>query len=188
MATSTLIYEPKNVKTRTSPEESFRYRTGSMPPREKISLRPKDNRPKGQAKRHRPAKSVVEMLDPVTMEKTALPDPRRWAAQIARCSLEAVEGQRPLSQLNRWMTPRQYQLLEKRRDWFTKGCSPRVLRTCREVRKVKPIAILSARCRATTDGAQEATVVLHDGHRGRASSMRLENHEGRWVVTYLRIG
>lgn len=188
MSADTLIYQPNYVKTRTSPEESFRYRTGSLPPREKVSLRPKDNRPQGQARRHRPAGTVSEMLRPVPLGESPLPDPRRWAAQIARCSLEAVEGERPLTQLNRWMSPRQYQLLEKRRDWFAKGRPPRVLRTRREEGKMKPVAILSARCRATADGAQEAIVVLHDGHRGRATSMRLESQEGRWVVTYLRLG
>lgn len=201
MVPATLTYQTKTVKNRVAPQESFRYLTCTVPPREGISLpsvrprfqrrsrqtgvstRPADTRP-GQ-RRGKTAPNLVAKL-PAAPEE--LPDPRCWAAQIARCSLEAVEGERPLTQLNPWITRQQYRILEQRRHRFLGQFCPATAQKPGATRRLHPIRILSARSRATLDGCQEAIVILHDGTRGRASSLRLENHGNRWLVTSLKIG
>lgn len=204
MTSTTLTYQAKPVTNRVAPEESFRYLTCRTPPRGGTSLcqqtsrlrrtrqnagstRPADTRPGP-----RRGKTSPDLVTKFPFDDPKLPDPRRWAAQIARCSLEAIEGERPLTQLNPWVTPLQYRLLEKQRQRNQGSRSPKhgskLSQNLGTPPQVRPVRVLSARCRATLDGAQEATVVLHDGKRGRASSMRLENQGNRWLVTALKIG
>lgn len=204
MSSATLTYKPKTAKNRACPQNSFRYLTGSVPPREGVSLRPampltsatkrgrnatldstrpRDTRP-GNC---RPAKKPFGLLGNGG-QAGQLPDPRRWAAQIARCTLEAVEGERPLSQLTRWISPQQYQLLERRRRRANQKPTAGIPRNGHAEKRLRPVSVLSARCRATLDGAQEATVILHDGFRGRATALRLENRGNYWLVTSLKLG
>lgn len=200
MAPVTLTYQAKPVMNRVAPEESFRYLTCLTPPRGGISLRQQSSRlrracqdvgstrPADTRPGTRSGKTSPNLVGKNPYEGQDLPDPRRWAAQIARCSLEAIEGERPLTQLNPWITPQQYRILEKRRLRNQGQHGSKLQQKLGRPPQVRPVRVLSARCRATLDGAQEATVVLHDGKRGRASSMRLENQGNRWLVTSLKIG
>lgn len=195
--TATLTYQKPLVAHRVPPEQSFRFRTGTRPPTETLRLRrpaPRLDPTPGFNHPHQTKENLFAFLSsdsPCAAGETTravLPNPRRWAAQIARCSLEAIEGVRPISQLNRWLSPLEYRRLEQRKDSVARGQLPNALRTSRTDSRFGPISILSAHCHQTINGAQEAIVILHDGKRGRASAIRLEAQNDRWVATSVKIG
>ncbi|MFE7507058.1 Rv3235 family protein [Promicromonospora sp. NPDC057488] len=112
-----------------------------------------------------------------------LPDPTAQVCRVVRAAVEVLRGERPASQLARWVTPQVYdQLLER----------GRLMREARQVRPPRPKAHPAAvrRVRMVRLGATsaEATVILHDEGRVRAAAVRLEARRGVWRVAVLEIG
>lgn len=108
-----------------------------------------------------------------------LPDPRDWAAAVARTAAEALLGIRPVSQLTRWLSTPVYIALSRRA-----GLAARV----RGQRRATGVRVRSVTTWAVDEFVQEAAVTLHDGSRFRAAALRLEQYHGRWMVTALEIG
>lgn len=100
-----------------------------------------------------------------------------WAANFCRYVLEVIEGARPLTQLSRWIRPDLYRALQLRLSW--EGALG--------ARRIGPVRVLRVRSRACGEGAQEASVVSHDGKNARAAALRIEAFRGRWMVTRLEI-
>ena len=105
---------------------------------------------------------------------------RAWAARLAQAVVEAVGGQRPVSQLVRWTAPDVYRDLERRGSSSRLG-APAAARRC------------ARRCAASTSAdptATSAEVSVHVRHaeRSRALAMRLERHGDRWQCTVLEFG
>ncbi|MDY6076423.1 Rv3235 family protein [Mobiluncus sp.] len=114
--------------------------------------------------------------------------PRVWAAQMARCGLEIIEGMRPLSQMTRWASPQAYRYLEQRRNAISSKQKPQPGLVGGKTRRVSPVRVLSAHSRATSATTHEAVVVLNDGQRTRAAALTLENHGDQWMIAAIRLG
>lgn len=114
--------------------------------------------------------------------------PRVWAAQMARCGLEIIEGMRPLSQMTRWASPQAYRYLEQRRNAIGSKQKPQPGLIGGKTRRVSPVRVLSAHSRATSATTHEAVVVLNDGQRTRAAALTLENHGNQWMIAAIRLG
>lgn len=108
-----------------------------------------------------------------------LPDARRWAASMAKASVECLLGLRPAPQLARWIDGPVYEVLARRA-----GLAARMRGNQRSL----GARIVSAHVQERADGAVEATVSVHDGTRVRAAALLLEIFHGRWLVTSLEIG
>ena len=104
-----------------------------------------------------------------------LPDVREWGATLALAVLQALLGQRPLAQLNRWLADEVLSMvsIQQRR---------RRLEHCRAVR---PVMVRSIRVQHP--GAEVAEVSAHVvvGTRGSALAFRLEALGERWLCTAL---
>ena len=114
--------------------------------------------------------------------------PRVWAAQMARCGLEIIEGIRPLSQMTRWASPQAYRYLEKRRNAIGSKQKSQPGLIGGKTRRVSPVRVLSAHSRATSATTHEAVIVLNDGQRTRAAALTLENRCNQWMIAAIRLG
>lgn len=114
--------------------------------------------------------------------------PRVWAAQMARCGLEIIEGARPLSQMTRWASPQAYRYLEQRRNAISSTQKPQPGLVGAKQRRVSPVRVLSAHSRATSPTTHEAVIVLNDGQRTRAAALTLENRCNQWIIAAIRLG
>lgn len=128
-----------------------------------------------------PARGIEERRAEQRSWKSApeLPDASRWAASIAKASVECLLGLRPSGQLGRWLDGPVYEALARRAD-----LAVRMLGTSRS----PGVRLISTHVQQCEDGAIEATACLHDGRRARAVAVRLEVFHGRWLVTSLEIG
>ncbi len=112
-----------------------------------------------------------------------LPDPGKWAAQLARAVAEVGTGQRPPGQLTRWVAREELARLVKRGAAYSRHPSSRghqwntAARTVRSVR-VCPVA----------PGVVETSAVLVGPDRARAVAIRLEATAGRWLATAVEFG
>jgi hypothetical protein len=105
---------------------------------------------------------------------------RAWSARFAQALVEAVGGQRPVSQLVRWTAPDVFRDLERRTRLVQQaaGGTPRSIRP-----QVRSVHI----CRPASESAEVSVRVRH-GHRSRALAMRLERRQERWLCTVLEFG
>ncbi|NED97311.1 hypothetical protein G1H11_18595 [Phytoactinopolyspora alkaliphila] len=99
-------------------------------------------------------------------------EPQHWCARFAVWAVEALYGQRALSQLLRWTSSDVYASLSERavRRRVSAAATPSVrsLRVC----DVRPQVF-------------EAAVVIQEGPRARALAMRFEMRDRRWLCTAL---
>jgi hypothetical protein len=107
-----------------------------------------------------------------------LPDPTRFAPQLAQALVEVMAGARPAPQVIRWTSPEVFAVLARRslvaaRRGLQHGRRPVVRRT-----RVCDIA----------DGVVEVSVVVVHPDRLRAMAMRMAGVDHRWVVTDLVVG
>jgi len=125
-----------------------------------------------------PALRIVGDAGPDPEALINLPDPRRWVAQLARAVSEVSVGERPASQLTRWVSRDQLVRIAARADAMRRHPSARnqpgrpQARTVRAVR-VCPVA----------PGIIEASAVLVGGERAQAIAIRIEATAGRWLAT-----
>lgn len=112
-------------------------------------------------------------------ETPPLPNPRQWAAAMAKASVECLLGFRPAAQLTRWLDTPIFEAIYRRAALAARvrvgdgACSTR---------------LVSAHVQEKADHSVEATVAIHDGQRVRAVALLLEVFHGRWLVTSLEIG
>lgn len=106
------------------------------------------------------------------------PDPDKWAMALAVCAIQASEGLRPVGQLQRWVTAQILDAVEQR---------ARTAERLRRGRAVTNTSVFarSARAFEAAPGVVEAAVVVVQGQRTRAVSVRLEWRHKRWLATHL---
>ncbi len=126
---------------------------------------------------------LVTTDEPERGDGTDLPDPGRWAAQLARAVAEVGTGQRPPGQLTRWVAREELARLVRRGASYSRHPAARgrqgstAARTVRSVR-VCPVA----------PGIVETSAVLVGPDRARAVAIRLEAIAGRWLATAVEFG
>jgi len=126
---------------------------------------------------------LVTADEPERGDGIGLPDPGKWAAQLARAVAEVGTGQRPPGQLTRWVAREELARLVKRGAAYSRHPSSRgnqgttAARTVRSVR-VCPVA----------PGIVETSAVLVGPDRARAVAIRLEAIAGRWLATAVEFG
>jgi hypothetical protein len=109
-------------------------------------------------------------------------DLQAWSARFAQATVEALGGDRPLSQLLRLTTARVYADLDRRVRILGRPVpGPRRLRSVRP--QVRSVHVF----RPGPDSAEVSVHVRH-GHRSRAMAARLERRDGRWVCVALQLG
>lgn len=120
-------------------------------------------------------------------DRDDLPPAQRWAATLAIAVVEVLHGQRPISQLVRWMT---HDVLTRLHDSaLARQRSPLPIprRTTGPARvpRIGRYSITSLRVTEPADGVVEATALLTGPGRPIALAMRLEGFDGRWLCTVL---
>ncbi len=126
-----------------------------------------------------PETPELEPPGPARIPHVADAEVRAWAARLAQAVVEAVGGQRPVSQLVRWTAPTVYRDLERRVQL--------VRRASDGTRSVRPQVRSVHICRPTPVTAEVSVHVRHAA-RSRALAMRMERHEDRWQCTALEFG
>lgn len=107
-----------------------------------------------------------------------LPDPGDWARRLLRLVIECMDGQRPVSQLTRWVAPSILERVARRGT-----VSRRRGRVHRHAAAGKVLRV----CEPADGVAEVAAILVHDG-RVRAAALRLSGVDGRWLLTALELG
>jgi len=123
-----------------------------------------------------PAPSGDRDFGPTWTRRADLPDAAVAGRQVVTLALEAFAGRRPLSQLQRAVSPQLYAALStgRRPRWCSEGTAP--------------LAITSVRVCEPVDGVAEVTAVARRAGRVHAVAARLEGVDGRWRCTALQVG
>lgn len=117
--------------------------------------------------------------------RSALPEPRQWAAHLAQALVEVMAGSRPAPQVLRWTTPQVYAVVARRAVLSARraaGAAPAGQRPTRRT------VVRSVRVCEPSDGVAEAAAVVVDGARVRAVAFRMVGLDGRWRVEALQVG
>lgn len=117
---------------------------------------------------------------------SALPPPRRWAAQFIQGLLEVVAGDRPAPQLLRWTTPAVYEQIRQASGAMSK--SGMAARGARPVGWSHRALVRSLHIGEPSDGAAEVCATVQRGPRAAAIALRLDGVDGRWQCTALQWG
>jgi hypothetical protein len=131
-----------------------------------------------------PAARHLRLLQPDDVDDTT-PDDAPTLAFVARMAQACAEvgfGNRPAAQLKRWVTASQLEILRRHGECVTRHPSSRLGTVDRTFRLVRGIRIL-----AINEGVYETSAVLVGGRRSRAIAMRLEWHQGAWLITAVQL-
>jgi Family of unknown function (DUF6459) len=110
--------------------------------------------------------------------RPGLPDAQEWSTTLALAVIQALVGQRPVSQLNRWLV-----------DEVLAAISTYQRRGMREHGRVAlPTALRSVRVQHPGPEVAEVSVHLVIGKRSAAMAFRLEALGDRWLCTALELG
>jgi hypothetical protein len=112
-----------------------------------------------------------------------LPDPGRWAAQLARAVAEVGTGQRPPGQLTRWVAREELARLVRRGAAYSRHLSARGHQMSQAARTVRSVRVCPV-----APGIVETSAVLVGPDRARAIAIRLEAVAGRWLATAVEFG
>lgn len=113
-------------------------------------------------------------------EDLELPDPASWTAMIAMSLLEALSGERPVGQLNRWLAKGIFEDLCARVDSARRHPAGK-LRVVAQ-RKVSSVRVCHVR-----PGVVESCAVVNGTQRARSVAVRLEAVKGRWLATAINL-
>jgi hypothetical protein len=113
----------------------------------------------------------------------ALPDPGKWAAQLARAVAEVAVGERPPGQLTRWVARDELARLALRGTAVARHPSARAQRGVSRLRSVRAVRVCPV-----APGVVETSAVLVGGDRAQAVAIRLEVVAGRWLATAVALG
>lgn len=119
-----------------------------------------------------------ELFGPQSTSRHNLPDPETWARRLITTILEAMDGLRPVDQLNRWVTP------DIRDRIARQGIRARQ----RNQRPGGALQVRAIRVCEPADGVAEVAAVIAYRSRVRALALRLGGVDGRWLITALEIG
>jgi Family of unknown function (DUF6459) len=111
-------------------------------------------------------------------QRPGLPDAQEWSTTLALAVIQALLGQRPVSQLNRWVV-----------DEVLAGISIYQRRSLAlHGRIVIPAAVRSVRVQHPDPGVAEVAAHVVIGKRSAAMAFRLEALGDRWLCTALELG
>lgn len=127
-------------------------------------------------------RETAEVRDgrPAPEPEPVLPDPTAQVCRVVRAAVEVLRGERPATQLARWVTPQVYDQLLERGRLMREVLPPRPAAHPAMVRRVRLMRI--------GETTAEAAVILQDEGRVRAAAVRLEARRGVWRVACLEIG
>ena len=103
-----------------------------------------------------------------------------WAHKVAQAAVEIVGGQRPASQLVRWLTPEVYRDLPRRALLVSQAAGTEPGQ--RQRGAIRPLVRSVHACHLEA-GVVECSVRISYGERSRALALRFETHRDRWVCT-----
>jgi hypothetical protein len=109
-----------------------------------------------------------------------MPDPEAWCISLARLLIEALQGLRPIGQLNRWVDEQvlaAITLYQRQQAARSAGQRP-----------ARPAVLQSVHVQFPTPRAVEAAAHLRIGERSIALAFRLQEFFGRWLCTAVEIG
>lgn len=110
-----------------------------------------------------------ESFDVQLTSRDNLPNVRQWSMRLVHGMVEVINGVRPPSQLNKWITPDVMSLVQAR---ILDKHMPRFI--------VRSVHVME-----TDDGIAEISSVFGTPNRSFALAMRLEGLDGRWRATSL---
>lgn len=115
---------------------------------------------------------------PQPTSRSALPDPRPWAARFVQAVVEVLAGDRPLAQLVRWTSEEVYD-----------GVAAHVVTLVRTANghRLPRGAVRTLRVTEPGDGVAEVSATVRHGPRTTAVALRLEGLDGRWQCTALEM-
>jgi len=119
--------------------------------------------------------------DSITPDLGQLPHPSEWTARIARAVIEAVAGERPVSQLTKWTTREVLLQVTIRAAAARRHPAGKSLTS-------PPRRVGSVRTCVVAPGIVEACAVVSGMTRARAIALRLEARDQRWIVTAMQLG
>jgi hypothetical protein len=110
--------------------------------------------------------------------RPGLPDAQEWSTTLALAVIQALVGQRPVSQLNRWVVEEVLAAISicQRRSLSLHG------------RTVVPTALRSIHVQHPDREVAEVSAHLAIGKRSAAMAFRLEALGDRWLCTALELG
>lgn len=110
-----------------------------------------------------------------------------WVARMARAVIEVADGDRPATQLARWVERAPLAMLHARGMAFRRHPAVRgrrgSLAATRATQQVRAVRICPVTSRAV-----ETSAVLVGGGRGRAVALRFEARGTDWIVTAIALG
>jgi Family of unknown function (DUF6459) len=111
-------------------------------------------------------------------QQPGLPNAREWSTTLALALIQALLGQRPVSQLNRWVVDEVLVAISmyQRRSLALHG------------RIAIPAAVRSVRVQHPDPGVAEVAAHVAIGKRSAAMAFRLEALGDRWLCTALELG
>jgi hypothetical protein len=126
---------------------------------------------------------LVTSDEPERGDGIDLPDPGKWAAQLARAVAEVGTGQRPPGQLTRWVAREELARLVRRGAAYSRHPSSRGRQSSTAARTVRSVRVCPV-----APGVVETSAVLVGPDRARAVAIRLEAIAGRWLATAVEFG
>jgi hypothetical protein len=110
--------------------------------------------------------------------RSGLPDAQEWSAKLALAIIQALTGQRPVAQLNRWVVDEVLAAISmyQRRSLRTHGLI------------AMPAALRSIRVQHPDPEVAEVSAHVVIGKRSAAMAFRLEALGDRWLCTALELG
>ena len=110
-------------------------------------------------------------------QRPGLPDAREWSTTLALALIQALLGQRPVSQLSRWVVDEVLVAIStyQRRSLALHG------------RTAIPAAVRSVRVQHPDPGVAEVAAHVALGRRSAAMAFRLEALGDRWLCTALEL-
>ncbi|MDO5700721.1 MAG: Rv3235 family protein [Bowdeniella nasicola] len=108
-----------------------------------------------------------------------LPHPRAWAHAVLRATLEVLTGYRPVTHLQRWVSPMVYSALCRRAALALRVHPP----TPRQRPQVRSVQVSSV-----ARGRVDVIATIRDGERTRAVALELMARRKRWVVSEIVVG
>ncbi len=114
-------------------------------------------------------------------DDAGLPDATVWCQRFVPALVEVLGGERPLSQVSAYVTPKVAEGLRGRVSALARAGAPGRAGHRRAV-------VRSLRITEPADGVVEACATVRRGERTVALALRLEAREGRWRATVVQPG
>jgi hypothetical protein len=109
---------------------------------------------------------------------TSVPHPVTWASHMARMVFEVGCGERPATQLNKWVSRQTLNTLALRGRSYARHPATRAQKGMSRLRRVSGV-----RAMQVAPGIVEASAVLVGTARSHAVAMRMEARGNQWVLT-----